>query len=208
MKPVYDYTKHSVKAYCPDCEAVSTFDFQEPGREFGYIVDGSIIYRLLRCSGCHRAGVAKIHQSSGVCAVLKDFYPTSIEKFKIPEDVPSGIKEEFREAELCASVNALRAALALFRSTLEKALEENGYATGNLKEKIDKAAHDHVITAPRQTRAHSQIRDIGNEILHGMWRAVAQDEVDAAHLYTQRILEDLYDDRKTVEAHLQSLKKA
>jgi len=216
MQPVFDYNKGNVRAYYPDCGAIATFDFRDPEREFGYILvrvshsfNGQtfecVIYRLLRCSGCHRAGVAKIHQSSGPYAVLEDFYPTSIEKLPIPHNVPQGIANEFREAELCASVRALRAVLALFRSTLEKALEANGYTRGNLKDKIDEAARDHVITAPRQSRAQNNIRDLANEILHGPWREVTQEEVDSAHLYTQRILEDLYDDRKTVEAHLQSL---
>jgi hypothetical protein len=40
---------------------------------------------------------------------------------------------------------------------------------------------------------------LGNDVLHDDWRDVQEEEVIAAHQYTQRILEDLYDDRVTVE---------
>jgi hypothetical protein len=46
------------------------------------------------------------------------------------------------------------------------------------------------------------IPGIGNDVLHNEWREITNDEVEAAHHYTQRILEDLYDDRATVEALL------
>ena len=54
---------YAVKARCSDCGGViSLFDFRDPGREFGYIVnDGHhtfegrqftrVHYRLLRCAG-------------------------------------------------------------------------------------------------------------------------------------------------------------
>ena len=46
------------------------------------------------------------------------------------------------------------------------------------------------------------IRSLGNDVLHDDWREVVDDEVEDSHRYCQRILEDLYDDRPTVEAVL------
>lgn len=109
---------------------------------------------------------------------------------------------EFREAELCAAFGALRAASALFRSSLEKALRANGYVKGTLAARIDEAGGDGVITEARRKRAHDDIRVLGNDVLHEEWRAVTYEEVEAAHHYVQRILEDLYDDRESVEAVL------
>lgn len=80
--------------------------------------------------------------------------------------------------------------------------EANGYLKGSLADKIDQAAEDGVITAARSTRAHEDIRVLGNDILHDAWRAVFQAEFDLAHKYAQRILEDLYDDRPSVTALL------
>lgn len=39
-------------------------------------------------------------------------------------------------------------------------------------------------------------------MLHEEWREVTEDEFDQAHHYAQRILEDFYDDRPSVEALL------
>ena len=141
-------------------------------------------------------------------AVLEAFFPFSVDAALLPDAVPADIQAEFREAELCASFDANRAASALFRSVLEKALKANGYTRENdpslrdLQKRIDAAAEDGVITAARKKKAHDDIRSLGNDVLHEAWRDVKADEVVAAHWYTQRILEDLYDDRPTVEALL------
>jgi hypothetical protein len=154
----------AVKARCPDCGgAVSLFDFRDPGREFGYILnegphlfDGSrfsrVHWRLLRCSGCGRGGLAKFHETGSSAAVLESFYPRAIASAPLPSGVPEGIAREYREAELCASVAAWRAASALLRSTVEKTLKSNGYTKGTLEAKIDEAANDGIITAARRQR--------------------------------------------------------
>jgi hypothetical protein len=127
--------------------------------------------------------------------------------------VPPDIQGEFREAERCTAFKANRAASALFRSVLEKTLKANGYTKGNdpslrdLQKRIDAAAADGVITDARRKRAHDNIRSLGNDVLHDDWREVTADEVEDSHRYTQRILEDLYDDRPTVEALLTAKKK-
>ena len=54
----------------------------------------------------------------------------------------------------------------------------------------------------RRKKAHEDIRALGNDVLHDDWRVVTDEEVEDSHRYCQRILEDLYDDRTTVEAIL------
>jgi hypothetical protein len=140
--------------------------------------------------------------------VVTNFFPLSIDAAPLPNNVPTDIQKEFREAELCASVGANRGASALFRSALEKTLKANGYTKEkdstltDLKKRIDAAANDGVITAARQQKAHDDIRTLGNDVLHDEWREVSDTEVEDSHHYTQRILEDLYDDRSTVESIL------
>jgi len=215
MKPTL--ANNSIRAICADCETLATFDYRDPEREFGYIsirgihdFDGGrweiVIYRLLRCSGCHKGAVAKIHQN-GQAQVLESFYPSAIERLPLPTGISDGVVREFREAELCASIGANRGALALLRSCLEKVLKENGYTQGTLKDKINEAAQDHIITATRQKGAHDKVRDLSNDILHEPWREISDEEVESARRYTQRILEDFYDDRAVVEEHLRSLGK-
>jgi len=48
---------------------------------------------------------------------------------------------------------------------------------------------------------------LGNDVLHEDWREVTEDEYNDAHKYAQRILEDFYDHRPTVEAQLGALKR-
>jgi hypothetical protein len=121
----------------------------------------------------------------------------------LPSKVPEGIVSEFREAEICASVGAHRGAGALIRSVLEKTLKANGYTDErNLKQRIDAAATDAIITAARQKRAHEEVRVLGNDILHEEWMVVTDADYEDAHHYAQRSLEDFYDDRAEVEAIL------
>lgn len=137
--------------------------------------------------------------------VLLGFYPEVKERLKLPKQVPTGLVNEFREAERCAEAGCYRAAAAMFRSVLDKTMRANGYKTKtlrDLKAQIDAAAADGVITQARQRRAHEEVRVLGNDILHEEWRAIEEEDVQATHFYSQRILEDLYDDRESVLAQL------
>jgi hypothetical protein len=122
----------------------------------------------------------------------------------LPEKTPQEIFSEFREAELCMAHGANRAAAAMLRSALEKTLAVNGYVKGPLIQKIDDAAADGIITEPRKARAHGDVRSLGNDVLHDPWRIIDISEVSTAHRFTQRIIEDFYDDRHTAEALLKS----
>jgi len=73
---------------------------------------------------------------------------------------------------------------------------------GSLYNKIDTAAADTILTETRRRRAHDEVRVLGNDVLHDDWRAVTEEEVELAHHYIQRILEDFYDDRPSVNATL------
>lgn len=216
MKPIA--SEYGVRADCPDCHAISYFDWQSSKGDLGYILIDKqhefndqtfsrIHWRILRCSGCGRAGLAKFHDNGRLPAILESFYPRALSSAPFPRAVPDGIVKEYREAEVCASVEAWRAASALLRSTLEKALKANGYSKGSLQAKIDEAAADGVITAARSQKAHEDIRVLGNEVVHDEWRQVTEDEVQSALHYAQRVLEDLYDDRDTVERILISKKR-
>ena len=210
---------YNVSAFCSNCNATTSFEHRET-----FVVNGSVNFEnqpyvrrlniLNQCAGCHRGGFALVaDRGHALNAALMEFYPTSAEFIKIPEGTPPDIAAEFREAERCASMGFNRAASALFRSTLEKILKANGYTKGNdsslrdLQKRIDAATVDGIITKTRQKRAHEDIRSLGNDVLHDDWRAVDDGEVDNAHRYTQRIIEDFYDDRPTVEKTLIEAKR-
>lgn len=185
-----------------------------------------ILWRALRCSVCDRGGFAKLHDNgNNQTAVLEEFIPPAVERAALPPVVPDDIVKEFREAEQDAAHRAYRSGSAMLRSVLEKTLKKNGYEVvevrddnGNIEQdkqgnskksnrlidRIDAAAWDKIITETRQKRAHDNIRVLGNDILHDDWREVTEGEFNDAWKYSQRILEDFYDDRTTVEATLKA----
>jgi hypothetical protein len=225
--PIYRPSTQTVLAKCSSCEGAQSA-FQSAGcqhilnesHRLGDVEYVSIHYVLLRCPGCNRGAFAVLHTTRGQIAdmtpkgvYLESFYPFSADALPLPAATPADLKTEFREAELCAAAGAFRGACALFRSTLEKALKANGYTKAidktltDLKARINAAAADGVITDARKTRAHDEIRVLGNDVLHDEWRLVTPEEVETAHRYTHRILEDLYDDRATVERVLIAKKR-
>jgi len=165
----------------------------------------NVAYVLCRCKGCGSGAVAAVEIKEFVGAAYPAgaekvlwFYPEARERLKLPKDVPDGINDEFREAEKCLEAGCPRAAAAMFRSVLDKTMRDNGYKNeGNLKQQVDAAAVDGVITEARKKRAHEDIRVLGNDVLHDEWQPISVEEMEPAHNYAQRILEDLYDDRPT-----------
>jgi hypothetical protein len=203
----------NVKADCPVCGVPTTFEYRHPSvtTEFGHIiVDSShrfrgdyyehIIFKLLRCSVCSRPGVATVHVKNNYRteSALESFWPTGIPHEKIPNETPHYIGKELREAENSMSIEAWRAAAAMLRSTLEKTLIANGYEERTLYEKIEAAGENGIITSARRQRAQDLVRTLGNDVLHEKWREVKRGEVEDAHKYVARIIEDFYDDRATV----------
>jgi hypothetical protein len=205
---------YSVSAHCPTCKVVTSFD-----QRYAAVVMGPhthkgrnyqrVVYVSSQCARCGLGALATVpDDGNSQSAVLESFFPISIDTLPLPNAVPREIQTEFREAESCASFGANRAASALFRSVLEKTLKANGYIKSNdpslrdLQKRIDAAAADGVITDARRKRAHDEVRTLGNDVLHDDWREISAEEVEDSHRYTQRILEDFYDDRGTVEAVL------
>lgn len=210
---------YNVAAHCPRCRSITSFEnrhsviFNEH-TEQAQGAYSRVFYGLNLCAGCQLGGLATIaDRGSTWQAVLVDFYPISISAVHVPEAVPGDVLAEFREAERCAAFGFNRAASALFRSALEKTLKANGYTKANdpglrdLQKRIDAAAADGVITSARQRKAHEDVRSLGNDVLHEEWREVTDEEVESAHHYTQRVIEDFYDDRKSVEILLREKKR-
>lgn len=213
MKP--EYINNNIRGSCPDCGTVTTFETFYQGKSFQSIQNENkqeiggksfrlCTYHLVRCAACGRGGLAELYHNGDNLYTLGRLFPGTIDKAKLPAGVPDEIVKEFREAEVCISVEAYRGASALLRSTLEKALKTNGYLIGNLADKINEAANEGVVSIARSERAHEDVRVLGNEVVHDKWREVKDDEVELSHHYVQRIIEDLYDDRNSVEKILKA----
>lgn len=206
-----DRDGYAVSAFCKTCQTITSFD-PRPNPVIINVeaeIDDTIyrreLFHLMCCARCGRGAVANfVDKGSAFNALLTDFAPLAVRHTVFTFKIPDEISAEFREAELCASLGANRAAAALYRSTLEKTLKANGYRrevnpkVNNLFAGIDAACADNLISEARKRRAHESVRIVGNDVLHDEWRKVENDEVERAHRYTQRILEDFYDDREAV----------
>jgi len=213
----------SIIAHCPGCHGgKSTFEWKVDGKEIGAVTKDTddhywhachIAYRLFRCAGCGMGalGIIKFggdYKYPGKYNRLMSFFPEANTRLPLPKAVPKGIQTEFREAEVCLENQCIRAAAGLFRSVLDKTLRANGYNTkseSNLFKQIEAACTDGVITQARKKRAHDEIRVLGNDVLHDDWHEIPENDVEASRHYTQRILEDLYDDRESVIALLKGV---
>lgn len=206
MKPTFYDGK--VRARCPDCAAISNFTPVAPlvHRDAFHAIGKSgfkhCAYVLVQCSGCDRCGLAELHHNGRLEHSEVEFYPSAIEAEPLPKGTPDGVIAEYSEAERCASANAWRGASALLRSALEKLLRANGYSNHNLYARIEAAATDGVIAAALKDRAHTNVRDLGNDVVHDDWREVTRDEYESAHHYVHRIAEAFYDNRPHVETLL------
>jgi hypothetical protein len=207
----------AIVAFCPGCNGgKSTFEWHGIKDQFGAIEFGGdggwmVSYRLFRCAACGKGafGVVKFSPNTGYPGSVRQlitFYPESSGALPLPRVVPTGIVKEFREGENCLANDCIRAAAGMFRSVLDKTLRANGYKTlrENLAQQIDAAAEDKVITESRRLRAHEEIRVLGNDVLHDEWHVIPKADVESARHYCQRILEDFYDDRKSVLALLRA----
>lgn len=211
----FDRRSGNVSVHCPDCEGALTKYVHQ--RCKGWKV-GVRWFQPYQCLGCSRMGVGVFHLSPGGNPVqetwlerhpvLADFYPEDVDYLPLPENVPQGIQNEFREGEDNLAHGCIRSAAGMFRSVLDKTLKANGYQPRwdvSLKKQIDQAAGDGIIHEVRRKKAHDDIRVLGNDVLHDEWHEIPREDVEKARHYMQRILEDFYDDRETV-VHL--LKKA
>lgn len=212
----------TIVARCLGCDgAKSSFTWRSRNGEFGSIEQSSkdqynqsclVSYRLFRCGGCGIGGIGVVRYYGdppypGRRNKLIRFFPESKQHFPLPSSTPKGITAEFREAERCLDNNCYRAASGLFRSVLDKTMRANGYKKSrfySLEKQIDDAAGDGIITEARKKRAHEDIRVLGNDVLHDEWREIKEEDVELAHHYSQRILEDLYDDRESVLTELRA----
>jgi hypothetical protein len=194
----------NIQACCPQCQgALSTFEWNSKDKIYGSVtvadVADSTCYRLYRCAGCGSGAMAVVRFSGklwpGDTRQLVTFHSEAAERLALPRDLPQYLVSEFREAEKCLDMGCLRAAMGLFRSVLVKTLRANGYAADRglpLNQQLDVMAEDGLITRTRHRKA---ARVLGHDIIDDEWHEPPRIDLEALRRFTQRILEDLYEDR-------------
>ncbi len=206
----------TIIARCPGCDgARSTFEWIHKGSELGAITkrvddrnwrECMLDFRLFRCAGCGIGALGVIKYDGGdrypgLKNRLLRFVPEAKTRLPLPHRAPREIVAEFREAERCLEINCLRAAAGMFHSVLVKTMRANGYGSTkekHLRQQIDSAAKDGVITLARKKRLHADLHAIGCDLAQKEPGKLTEIELELARRSCQRVLEDFYDDRESV----------
>jgi hypothetical protein len=169
-----------------------------------YVV--AAIYQCMVCSGIS-VGIANVPQNvvTGPSPMFRgwvdsvsnlldgDFTwrPSATDSQDYP-DVPTPIANAATEAFECHSSGHYRAAILLSRSVIEATAKQKGITTGNLKNKIEEMANQHLIR-PHIKAVADGIRDYGNDMAHGDFVAPVSAEESALVIQLMgEILDEVY----------------
>lgn len=156
--------------------------------------------------------MARVNEAGGVAAGCSRCHGAlSTFEWKIQDHELGAVVEAFDDSRMQRQFRLFRCAgwvgaVSASSPSLEKTLIAAGYKVKreNLFEQIEAAATDGTITEARRRRAHDEIRVLGNDVLHDVWREISDEEVTLARDYTQRIIEDFYDHRSSTLAQLRA----
>lgn len=109
---------------------------------------------------CQRCGGVVVASAPQMNADVKEIYPAPSE---IDATVPEKPKEFLKQA--LNSINAPAGAIMLAASSVDAMLKVKGYQSGNLYQRIDQAAADHLITTDMAKWAH-EVRLDANDQRH------------------------------------------
>lgn len=132
-----------------------------------------VIYSCSSCGGVVLTGASLLHSSFESVCVVDEIYPT-------PKTIHDTVPERARLFLIQAieSIHAPAGAMMLAASSIDAMLKEKGYKDGNLFQRIEKAANDHLITKEMADWAH-EIRLDANEQRHADEEAPLPNKADA-----------------------------
>jgi hypothetical protein len=188
---------------CPHCgakaafETVSKFFIEEDANGSPNRIVGT-----LRCAGCNEyiLGILRfegdIFGGSGKPSVYDSHYPLGKPDDSVSDDVPDGVKEDFKEALRCHWIGAFKAAVLMCRRSLQVSCDREGAQGRDLFSQIDDLAANQHITEPLKRMAH-RIRLLGKKGAHGDFSDIddtigEQDAADAIK-FMRHYLEHVYE---------------
>lgn len=155
-------------------------------------------WRIGRCEECQKP--LFVVMDDGENEIKRVFPPVSLER---PQDIPSGVADDFVEGNLCLSVGAYKAAVSLCRRSLQAAaLNKKCKKSDRLMHQLDELGDRGDLNASLLAAAH-QIRHFGNYGSHPNGDGlgdISEEEAAAVRDLTWQVLEDLYVNPAKVEA--------
>ncbi len=139
---------------CPHCKTSSKFDIRQQ-----MVVDRNERHSIVSCTICGKHTYLLTDTSNN----LKFQYP--IAGMSIDQSIPQEVAEDYIEGMKCLSVGAHKAAVTMFRRSLQTALLQKGALRGELRNQIDELAGRNTIPSDLKDLAHN-IRVTGNDGAH------------------------------------------
>ncbi|HEY6313062.1 MAG TPA: DUF4145 domain-containing protein [Streptosporangiaceae bacterium] len=110
-------------------------------------------------------------------------------------DVPTPLRLEFEEAQMCFSARAYKATVVMVRRVLEGACKENGVKERTLAQSLEGLRADGLIDATLSEWANA-LRILGNEGAHYSGTEVPREDAEDAVAFAEALLNHIYVLRK------------
>lgn len=169
--------------YCPNCHqktAVTTrksLDVHRLNKK----------YDIAECNSCDYFML--VVRNLGNNSVI-DIFPHPLPS-AVDSRVPATVKEDFEEALLCLSVNAVRGAAVLARRAVQNICKDKGASKEKLKDQVDELFTKNVITKDLQDWAH-EVRYVGNDAAHPNDTEVKKEDAEEIIELLESLCEVLY----------------
>jgi hypothetical protein len=153
----------------------------------------------LRCIACNGyiLGIVRFVSQSPYSAspVYESHYPIGLPEESVPEEIPSQIAEDFKEALKCVWVNAYKATVLMCRRCLQVSCDMEKAEGKDLFHQIDDLAANQRITEPLKKMAH-RIRLLGKQGAHGDYsdidETITKKDAEDAITFMRHYLDHVY----------------
>ena len=172
---------------CPHCNVDKPFlaCLMKPFPTLNHKKENERFWGIYVCANCGGIVLAMAHRNDGY---IQRFWPTDE---TLSKDIPTRARTFLEQA--INSVHSPSASIMVAASSVDAMLKEKGYKQGTLKQRIDKATEDHLITQEMAEWAHD-VRLDANDERHADYQAPLPNETDAKRVidFTQALAEFLF----------------
>ncbi|MBH1980418.1 DUF4145 domain-containing protein [Candidatus Saccharibacteria bacterium] len=189
-------TPVSIPEQCPHCEKVVDMTVQAQWESFvPETGDLPLKWTSVQCPNC-----------TGVCLYLQEYFGPEVcppdgwdERYqmypaqarRLSADIPSELRDDYREARECVKSKLYTAAAVMARRTLEGITIDQGYTKGALFNRLKLMRDDAVIDSRLYDWADI-CRDVGNQAAHASKQSVSREDATETLDFVEALLDYLY----------------
>lgn len=189
-------TPKSIPESCPHCEKV--VDMVVHAQWDAYVPETGELpekWTSVQCPNC-----------KGACLYVQEYFGPEVyppdgwddryqiypaQARRLSADIPSGLREDYREARECVKAKLYTAAAVMARRTLEGITIERGYTKGALFARL-KSMRDDAVIDSRLYEWADICRDVGNQAAHADKQSVSREDAVETLDFVEALLDYLY----------------